>query len=461
MSVYSSEHDPDTPSSSHRLAAPLPLRDLIQGREFQMADGDYCEDDYNLCEEEFRPEQIKKYINFDALDLDVDENDKVICFADLRKKMTPVTADGRIMKRMKRQGLGEIIPNAGVVYYHYTAYANLEEEPFDNSYLRGNQKPQRLVLDKGAAILGVEIAVKTMKKGEESQFLVEPEYAFGKLGCPPRVPPEATILFQIEIVDFVELSDTTETAMIEHEETPEEKYKRLYKAAKDNHALGNDFFRKFNYKMAAARYRKARDILLDAICKGEEDEKVKNHLLLRVFSNLAICYSKIGKPNQVCMSCRDAFYYNEEEAKKNPKLYYYWGLALLDFGEFCGARNKLKAALRLHPNSEDVKAALKKLDEKQRHYEEKSRMMCRTMFSFNGAAENKTSVTVDEEKSDLKEEIVSMLKEKFNEARKNGIAEMVHSPEVQDSIKDMCAELATRDLQFFSRGNKLIISKRS
>ena len=41
-------------------------------------------------------------------------------------------------------------------------------------------------------IWGVDIAVATMYKKEISQFLFSPQYAYGEMGCPPRIPPDAT-----------------------------------------------------------------------------------------------------------------------------------------------------------------------------------------------------------------------------------------------------------------------------
>ena len=41
-------------------------------------------------------------------------------------------------------------------------------------------------------IPGWEIAVKSMYRNECSQFLISSQYAFGKMGCPPRIPPNAT-----------------------------------------------------------------------------------------------------------------------------------------------------------------------------------------------------------------------------------------------------------------------------
>ena len=48
------------------------------------------------------------------------------------------------------------------------------------------------MLSIGEQILGWEIAIPTMKKGEKSRFLIKPEYAYGKMGCPPRIPAQAT-----------------------------------------------------------------------------------------------------------------------------------------------------------------------------------------------------------------------------------------------------------------------------
>lgn len=38
------------------------------------------------------------------------------------------------------------------------------------------------------------------------RFLVEAEYAYGKLGCPPRIPPQTTILFDVELLGFADSS---------------------------------------------------------------------------------------------------------------------------------------------------------------------------------------------------------------------------------------------------------------
>lgn len=62
----------------------------------------------------------------------------------------------------------------------------------------------------GEALPGMDIAVSTMKKGETSRFLISSMYAFGEMGCPPRIPPNATILFEIELLSFVDRAGVDE-----------------------------------------------------------------------------------------------------------------------------------------------------------------------------------------------------------------------------------------------------------
>ena len=41
-----------------------------------------------------------------------------------------------------------------------------------------------------------------MKKGELAQLRCAPEYAYGKEGRPPVIPREATLVFDVELLDW-------------------------------------------------------------------------------------------------------------------------------------------------------------------------------------------------------------------------------------------------------------------
>jgi FK506-binding protein 4/5 len=42
-----------------------------------------------------------------------------------------------------------------------------------------------------------------MKKGEICRLICKPEYAYGEGGSGDKIPPHATLVFEIELFDFV------------------------------------------------------------------------------------------------------------------------------------------------------------------------------------------------------------------------------------------------------------------
>jgi len=101
---------------------------------------------------------------------------------------------------LQHAGIGQVIPENYVVLIHYIAYiiSNLQE-PFDVTYLQG-RRPKRFTLGNGELIPGLEIGIKTMTTGENARFIIKPELAYRELSCPPRIPPNATILFDVHLV---------------------------------------------------------------------------------------------------------------------------------------------------------------------------------------------------------------------------------------------------------------------
>lgn len=53
-------------------------------------------------------------------------------------------------------------------------------------------------------LTGLELGLLTMKKGESSRFIFEPQYAYGDLGCPPLIPAFAAVLYEVHILDFLD-----------------------------------------------------------------------------------------------------------------------------------------------------------------------------------------------------------------------------------------------------------------
>ncbi len=64
-------------------------------------------------------------------------------------------------------------------------------------------EPFVLVLGHGNVIPGWEAGLTGMKVGERRILEISPDYAYGAAGYPPVIPPNATLLFQIELVDII------------------------------------------------------------------------------------------------------------------------------------------------------------------------------------------------------------------------------------------------------------------
>lgn len=69
---------------------------------------------------------------------------------------------------------------------------------FDESYGRG--QPIQFVLGSGQLIQGWELGLVGMKEGGKRQLVIPPELGYGAQGAGNAIPPNATLLFEIELV---------------------------------------------------------------------------------------------------------------------------------------------------------------------------------------------------------------------------------------------------------------------
>ena len=101
---------------------------------------------------------------------------------------------------VRAQGTGEATPLLGdEVICHYDARF-LDGSPFDSSYRRG--APFTFRIGVGAVIRGWEDAFITMRKGEKRTLIIPYWLAYGEKGRPPTIPPKATLIFDVELIDW-------------------------------------------------------------------------------------------------------------------------------------------------------------------------------------------------------------------------------------------------------------------
>ncbi|AHF93164.1 peptidylprolyl isomerase [Opitutaceae bacterium TAV5] len=101
---------------------------------------------------------------------------------------------------VQKPGVGEAMPKRGqVATVNYTGRL-VDGTPFDSSAEHGG--PFNFQAGMGRVIAGWDEAVLSMKKGERRTLIVPFWLAYGEKGIRGKIEPRATLIFDVELVDF-------------------------------------------------------------------------------------------------------------------------------------------------------------------------------------------------------------------------------------------------------------------
>jgi FKBP-type peptidyl-prolyl cis-trans isomerase len=104
-----------------------------------------------------------------------------------------------LMYIILKEGNGATPTSGALVEAHYTARL-LDGTKFDSSVDRG--QPFLFVVGRGEVIKGWDEAFLSMKKGEKRILIIPPGLAYGDKGM-GTIPPDATLIFEVELIDFL------------------------------------------------------------------------------------------------------------------------------------------------------------------------------------------------------------------------------------------------------------------
>lgn len=90
-----------------------------------------------------------------------------------------------------------------IAVVHYTGWLNKGDDtpaatPFDSSVTRGT--PFEFPLGAGYVIQGWDLGVSKMKVGQKIRLYIDPEYGYGSRGAGRVIPPNAKLIFDVELI---------------------------------------------------------------------------------------------------------------------------------------------------------------------------------------------------------------------------------------------------------------------
>ncbi|KAJ3703320.1 hypothetical protein LUZ61_007025 [Rhynchospora tenuis] len=113
-----------------------------------------------------------------------------------------LTGDGGVLKTVIRKPKADAMAPSDsfpLVDVHYEGTLAETGEVFDTTH--EDNTIFSFEVGTGSVIKAWDIALKTMKVGEVAKITCKPEYAYGTAGSPPEIPPDSTLVFEVELVN--------------------------------------------------------------------------------------------------------------------------------------------------------------------------------------------------------------------------------------------------------------------
>lgn len=166
------------------------IRDSLAGKEPQMSEKEMRATMVGIQQRAYAVQQ-KGYMEQAAKNL---EDSKVFLAKNAKKEGVKTLPSG-LQYRVLQEGTGASPAATQTVAVNYRGTL-IDGTEFDNSYRRG--RPETFQVD--SVIPGWIEALQMMKEGSKWELFIPPDLAYGERGMPPRIPPNSSLIFEVELV---------------------------------------------------------------------------------------------------------------------------------------------------------------------------------------------------------------------------------------------------------------------
>ncbi|TNN47521.1 Inactive peptidyl-prolyl cis-trans isomerase FKBP6 [Liparis tanakae] len=214
-----------------------------------------------------------------------------------------------------------------------------------------------LVIQTDVTLAGLELGLLTMRKGEFSRFLFQPQYAYGDMGCPPFIPAAAVILYEVQILDFLDSGQVDDFIAMSPEEQNTLPLSTVLEVVDTLRSFGNRAFRQSRYDNAKDRYKQASMVLSNRDTPSDAETEKIRAVLLPLYLNLSLTELRLERPHKALKYGNKAL----EIDSANTKALYRCGQAYLELSEYESAQGCLIAAQAKKPFDSDINNLLRRV----------------------------------------------------------------------------------------------------
>jgi peptidylprolyl isomerase len=213
-----------------------------------------------------------------------------------------LSGDGGCIKRIYVRGdEGAPCPENGQkVHMLYEGRLASDNSVFDKSI--DPESAFAFKLGTGQVIKGWDVGVASMTLGERAELVLKPEYAYGEAGAGASIPPNASLIFKVELVQIAKGKKAARYCKSDEQ---------LYAEAQAEKDQGNAFFKEQKFKEAKGKYLEAYELVI----KIDKKEQVHHDFRKTLLLNVSVASNKLGEYKATIEKTTEALYIDDKTTK--------------------------------------------------------------------------------------------------------------------------------------------------